>query len=282
VIIDSHHHLWRPARGDYGWLTPDMGVLHRDFEPEHLAPLMARAGVAGGVLVQAAPTEAETRFLLDLADRTASVLAVIGWTDFAAPDAADAVARLAGHRKLKGLRPMLQDLADDDHILSARADAALAAMARRGLVFEALVMPRHLPRLVTVRERHPTLRMVLNHCAKPDIAGGGWEPWASDIRRLAADGVTVCKLSGLITEAGEDWDIDRLRPYADHVLEVFGPSRVMWGSDWPVALLAGGYDQWLAATHALLAGLGDADRTAILCGAAVRCYGLGHCLREDA
>jgi L-fuconolactonase len=272
MIIDAHVHLWRLARGDYGWLTPDLGPLYRDFGPEDLAPLMAAAGVAGAVVVQAAPTEAETRFLLDLADRTPTLLAVVGWTDFGAPDVGAAIEALAGHGKLRGLRPMLQDLEDDDFILSPAADGALGAMAARGLVFEALVRPRHLRRLLTLRERHPDLAIVIDHAAKPDIAGGAWSPWAEDLRRVAADGKTVCKLSGLITEAGADWTVERLRPYADLVIDAFGPDRVMWGSDWPVVRLAGPYDAWRAAAGRLLEGLAPADTSRILGETASRIY----------
>lgn len=274
MIIDAHHHLWRRARGDYGWLTPDLGPLWRDFEADEAAALMAAHGVAGGILVQAAPTPAETGFLLGLAAVHRAILGVVGWADFADPHAPAAIERLAGDPALKGLRPMLQDLDDDDFILRPAADAALAVMARLGLRFEALARPRHLPRILEVRRRHPDLVIILDHAAKPDIVGGAWAPWAQDIAALAADGRTLCKLSGLITEAGPDWTVGRLRPYADHLLETFGPARLMWGSDWPVALLAGGYGQWQDAALALLDGLTGPERAAILGANAARAYGL--------
>ena len=274
MIIDSHHHLWRLSRGDYDWLTPDLTALYRDFEPADLAPLMTAGGVDGGIVVQAAATEAETRFLLALADRTPSILGVIGWTDFAAPDAGEAIRRLARHPKLKGFRPMLQDDPDDDFILRPAALAAVAALQDAGLRFEALVRPRHLPRLIALRERFPDLPMVVNHAAKPDIAEGQWEPWASDLRRLAQDGRTVCKLSGLLTEAAPGADADVLRPYADLVIDAFGADRVMWGSDWPVVLLASGYDPWRAMARTLTAGRTAAEQAAIFGGTATRVYGL--------
>ena len=274
MIIDAHHHLWRRSRGDYGWLTADLAPLWRDFEPVDLTPLMAAGGVAGGILIQAAPTEAETAFLLGLASRTPAILGVVGWTDLAALDAPEAIDRLAGEPALKGLRPMLQDLPDDDFILRPEVEPALRAMEATGLRFEALVRPRQLPRLLVLRERHPDLPIILNHAGKPDIAGGACSPWAEDIQRLAADGITVCKLSGLITEAGPDWDIDRLRPYADLVIDAFGPDRVMWGSDWPVALLAGSYAGWLDAARRLVARLTPDERAAIFGGTAASVYGL--------
>ena len=274
MIIDSHVHFWRLARGDYDWLTPDLATLYRDFEPADLAPVLEAAGVAGVIAVQAAATEAETGFLLELARLNPLILGVVGWTDFTSPRAPEAIARLARQARLKGLRPMLQDLGDDDFILRPAADAALAAMASHGLRLDALVRPRHLPRLITVRERHPDLAMVVDHAAKPDIAAGAWEPWASDMRRLGGDGRTCCKLSGLITEAGTDWTADSLRPYVDLILDAFGSDRVMWGGDWPVLTMAGTYDRWMTATRDLLGERSASERSVILSGAARRFYGL--------
>lgn len=274
MIIDAHQHFWRLSRGDYGWLTADLAPLHRDFEPADLAPLMKATGVVGSIVVQAAPTEAETAFLLDLAERAAWPMAVIGWTDLTAPGAPARIRALAREPRLKGLRPMLQDLADDDFVLRPAVAPALEAMVETGLIFEALVRPRHLPRLLALRARYAELRVVVDHAGKPDIAGGAWAPWADDMSRLADDGQTHCKLSGLITEAGSHWTVETLAPYADLAIDAFGPDRVMWGSDWPVALLAGGYQAWLAATRTLLAGRPAPDQAAILGGNAQRLYGL--------
>ena len=274
MIIDSHHHLWRLSRGDYGWLTPDLSPLYRDFEPADLAPLMTAGGVAGGIVVQAAESEAETRFLLALADAAPSILGVVGWTDFAATDAPAAVARLARHPKLKGFRPMLQDDPDDDFILRPAALSAVAALQDHGLRFDALVRPRHLPRLVALRERVPDLPIVIDHAAKPDIAAGGWAPWADDLRRVADDGRTCCKLSGMLTEAAPGAGAEALQRYADLVVDAFGADRVMWGSDWPVVLLAEDYGGWLAMAQALVAGRLHAERAAIFGGTAARFYGL--------
>ena len=274
MIIDAHHHLWRLSRGDYDWLTPDLAPLYRDFEPADLAPLMTAGGLAGGIVVQAAESEAETRFLLALADGHPSILGVVGWTDFAAPDAPAAIARLAGHLKLKGFRPMLQDDADDDFILRPAALAAVAALQDAGLRFDALVRPRHLPRELALRARFPNLPMVIDHAAKPDIAGGAWTPWADDLRRVADDGVTCCKLSGLVTEAAPGAGAESLRRYADLVVDAFGAERVMWGSDWPVVLLASDYGGWLATAKALTADRSLDEQAAIFGGTAARFYGL--------
>ena len=272
--IDSHQHFWRLSRGDYGWLTPDLGALHRDFEPEHLAPLLATNGISATILVQAAETDAETDFLLDVAARTPFVAAVVGWVDLAAADAPGRIAALARNPRLKGLRPMLQDMADDDFILSDAVAPALAAMVQHGVRLEALVRPHHLPRLARLRQRFPELPVVIDHAAKPGFPISSTSDWARDLAAVAADGVTCCKLSGLVTEAGEGWTAALLSPCVDIILDLFGPERVMWGSDWPVLTLAADYGQWLAACEALLAGQDAAARAAIFGGTARRFYGL--------
>ena len=214
--IDAHHHLWTLARGDYGWLTPELAPIYRDFRLPDLAPHLAAAGIEGTILVQAAPTEAETMFLLDIADNAELVRGVVGWTDF---DAADGVARidaLAARNLLVGLRPMVQDIADDDWLLGPALTPLLAAMARNGLVFDALVLPRHLPRLLRVIGSHPDLTFVLDHCGKPQLATGEIAIWQRDIALLAEHPNIVCKLSGLATEAAPDWQIADLRQAVDH------------------------------------------------------------------
>lgn len=270
--IDAHQHFWRLARGDYGWLTPALAAIHRDFGPGDLAPLLAARGVAATILVQAAPTEAETAFLLDLARAAPFVAGVVGWTELAAPDAPERVARLAADPLLVGLRPMVQDIADDDWLLRPDLAPGFAAMARHGLVLDALVLPRHLPRLLAVAERHSDLAIVVDHLAKPPIREGRLEPWRADMAALAARPNLWCKLSGLATEAAAGWTPADLAPYADAALAAFGPSRTLWGSDWPVVELAGGYGAWWAATEALLAGLDEAAREAVLGGSAARLY----------
>ncbi|WP_164156396.1 amidohydrolase family protein [Sandarakinorhabdus rubra] len=272
--IDAHQHFWRRDRGDYDWLTPALAPLWRDFLPPDLAPLLARHAIAGSVLVQAAPTEAETGFMLDLARRHGFIRGVVGWTDLSAPDAPERIATLADDPLLVGLRPMLQDLPDDDAILAPAVQPALAAMAAHGLALDALIRPRHLPRLLAVRDRHPQLKIVIDHAAKPDIAGGDLAGWARDLAAVAADGFTHCKLSGLATEAAPGWTTADLKPVTDSVLAAFGPDRVMWGSDWPVLNLNGSYDEWVAASDALLAGLDAAGVAAVHGGTAVRFYGL--------
>ncbi|MFB9266869.1 amidohydrolase family protein [Bradyrhizobium erythrophlei] len=270
--IDAHHHVWRLSRGDYGWLTPDLKPIYRDFGLADLAPHLAAAGIAGTILVQAAPTEAETLFLLDLADGSVVVRGVVGWIDFDAADAAARIEALAGRELLVGLRPMVQDIADDDWLLRPALAPLLAAMARHRLAFDALVLPRHLSRLVEVVDRHPDLQFVLDHFGKPHLATGDIAAWKDDIASLAARSNIVCKLSGLVTEAASDWQVADLSSAVDHVLAQFGPQRVLWGSDWPVVDLAGGYAKWFAATATLLDDLPADEKAAILGGNAARIY----------
>ena len=276
--VDAHHHVWRLERGDYGWLrpTPELVPIYRDFVLDDLRPLLTAAGVGATVLVQAAPTIAETRYLLDVAHCSGELVrAVVGWTDLAAPDAVATLSALAADPLMKGVRPMLQDLADAQWILRPEVQPALSALPQLSLRLDALVTPRELKPLLVMLERHPDLAVVVDHCAKPEIASGAWQPWAGDVAAIAANTGACCKLSGLVTEAGAGWNIDTLRRYVEHILGCFGSERVMWGSDWPVVTLAASYADWLAATDALLAGLSAAERDAIRGGNAWRFYDIG-------
>jgi L-fuconolactonase len=277
--IDAHQHFWRLDRGDYGWITPDLAPIHRDFGPGDLAPLLAAAGIGETILVQAAPTDAETRFLLHTAWATSFVAGVVGWADLAAPDAPDALARLAEDASLVGIRPMIHDIPDPDWMLGPALEPAFRALVELDLTFDALVRPRHLASLRVLLARHPDLRVVVDHGAKPDIAGWGRSrearaAWAEAMRGLARETGAACKLSGLVTEAGPGWRAGDLRPYVELLLEGFGADRVIWGSDWPVVGLAGGYAAWWDATQACLAGVGADEQAKILGGNAARYYGV--------
>ncbi len=250
-------------------------MLYRDFGPADLAPLLEARGITQTVLVQAAPTVEETRHLLGLAERTPWVGGVVGWIPFDDPDgAASALDELSAHPKLRGVRPMIQDLPDETWMLGEDLSPGFEGLIASGLRFDALVKPPHLPHLLRLLERHPDLRVVIDHGAKPDIAAGAFDARAEPIARLARETSAVCKLSGLATEAGPDWTTERLRPFVDHLLRCFEPDRLMWGSDWPVVELAGGFEPWWDATGALLAELDETERDAILEGTARRFYGL--------
>ena len=274
MVIDAHQHFWQLAARGGGWPPPSLAAIYRDFAPADLAPLLAEHGIAGTVLVQSLPSEDDTQWLLALADRADFVRAVVGWTDLLAPDAPAAIARLASNSKLKGLRPMLQDIDDDRWIANPALAPALNAMVEHALRFDALVLPRHLPALLDCARDYPQLAIVIDHAAKPPIADAQFGHWREHMTQLAALPNVHCKLSGLVTEAQPGWTIDDLRPYVSHVLEVFGAQRVIWGSDWPVVDLAGGYGAWLAASETLLAHLGQQDRNDIFGLNARRFYSL--------
>lgn len=261
--IDAHQHFWLLAARGGAWPPASLAALHRDVLPDELAPLLAAHGIDGTVLVQSLPSVADTLYLLELARRHAFIRAVVGWADLAAPDAVQQIAALARHPQLKGLRPMLQDLPDDDWIDQPALAPAVEAMLRHDLSMDALVLPRHLPALLRFAERHPALPIVIDHAAKPAIASGEAAAWRADLARLAALPQVYCKLSGLVTEAAPDWRGADLQPYVDHVLALFGSHRVIWGSDWPVLNLAADYGRWLATSEQLLAGLDQQARQRI-------------------
>ncbi|MCZ8374101.1 MAG: amidohydrolase family protein [Beijerinckiaceae bacterium] len=270
--IDAHQHYWSLARGDYGWLTPERAAIYRDFGPGDLAPHLAAGRIDRTILVQAAPTEAETRYLLDLAARHETIAGVVGWVDVDAPDAARRVAALAAHLLLVGLRPMIHDIPDPDWMLGPALLPVLRAMVAEGLVFDALVRPPHLSRLLVLADRLPDLTIVVDHAAKPLIRDRVQEPWASDLAALARRPNVVVKLSGLLTEAASGDGLYHLYPFIRTVLEVFGPDRILFGSDWPVLELAGTYADWLDIVERTIGGLAAEAQAAIMGGNAARIY----------
>lgn len=272
--IDAHQHFWKLDRGDYRWLTPDLKPLHRDFLPHHLKPLLRRAGVHKTVLVQAADTLDETRYLLSLAEREDFVAAVVGWVDMEDGNAPKVLAELAKNPHFVGIRPMIQDIAETAWMLRPRLQPAFTAMRRLGLTFDALVRPVHLGSLLTLLRRHPDLRTVIDHAAKPDIANGGNGRWRAQMRELAALDNCHCKLSGLLTEAGDNPQPAQILPYVEFLLECFGAEKLMWGSDWPVLNLADGYLGWRTQSEGFVAGLPAADQERIFGGTAAAFYGL--------
>jgi L-fucono-1,5-lactonase len=272
-MVDTHQHFWRLDRGDYGWLTPALKPIYRDFLPADLAPQLARAGVGATIAVQAAPTAAETQYLLQLAREHAFIRGVVGWVDFEAPDAVDAVGELAGNLDLLGLRPMIQDIPDPEWMLRQEFDPVFEAMIDHGLVFDALVKQRHLPALRELVARYPDLTVVLDHAAKPPIATGSLGEWKREIAALAGAGGVVCKVSGLVTEAGKA-DAPTFVECVDHLLETFGPQRLMWGSDWPVCELVCSYERWHSVSAILINRLSFAERELIHSAVARKTYGI--------
>ena len=274
--IDAHQHFWRYQPTVHQWMDGTMGAIKRDFLPEDLAPRLAALGFDGCVAVQASQTLEETRWLLELADAHPVIRGVVGWVDLRSPEVAAQLARYAVHPRFVGVRHVVHDESDDRFLLGAEFRRGIAALAGTGLVYDLLLFPRHLPIAEEFVRGFPDQPFILDHLAKPLIKGRIREPWATDLRRLAAHGHVACKLSGLVTEA--DWATWRpkdLHPYLDVALEAFGPQRLLIGSDWPVCHLAGAYAETMAAVLDWTATLRPAERDAILGGNAVRLYRLG-------
>ncbi|CAH1660288.1 L-fuconolactone hydrolase [Hyphomicrobiales bacterium] len=256
--IDAHHHLWRLSRGDYGWLTPEAGILYRDVEPAEYAAHLKRNGIDRSVVIQAAPTVAETYFLSELARDNPFIAAVVGWVDFADPSSGETLEALRKLLPFRGVRPMIQDIAEDAWMLRDELTHTFRHLVAQDLSFDALIQPRHLTHLATLTTRHPDLRLVINHCGKPEIRD--WAPgdadfraWAEGMTWLARNTGAFCKFSAMPTRAAPGWTADTFRPYADVLFKAFGAERLMWASDWPVLERNGGYDPWLAAAKALVA-----------------------------
>ncbi|WBO62422.1 amidohydrolase family protein [Streptomyces camelliae] len=274
MTVDAHHHVWDLSVRDQDWI-PHHSPLRRDFGLADLEPEARAAGVTRTVLVQTVTVPEETPEFLALADAHDLVAGVVGWTDLTRPGIAEELSRLRelpGGTHLKGIRHQVQGEPDPRWLLRLDVLRGLRAIADAGLVYDLVILPHQLPACAEVAASLPQLTFVLDHLGKPPIASGALEPWATDLRSLAALPNTVCKLSGMVTEADPaSWTVADLRPYAETVLDAFGPDRLMFGSDWPVCTTAGTYGEVLDATVQLI---GPADRTRILETTATRVYDL--------
>jgi L-fuconolactonase len=276
MIIDAHQHFWDLSRADYDWLTPDQSTLYRNYLPGDLAPTLSDHGVRATVLVQAAPTEAETRYLFRLALAYPFIAGIVGWVDFQSAGASGRISAMIadGRGRLKGLRPMIQDIPDPSWISGPSLDEAFDAMVKHDLVFDVLVRPAQIDEVRARLIRHPHLRAVLDHAGKPDIAEGSFDMWAEDLERLARDTTAHCKLSGLLTEAGIGASAKDLAPYVAHIFDCFGAQRVLWGSDWPVLNLVCDYGHWLALSRGFVNSFAARYEKDVFGGTATRLYQL--------
>jgi L-fuconolactonase len=276
--VDAHHHVWDLGVREQSWMTGSaMDPIRRDFLIDDLAPLAAAADVTQTVLVQTVGLAAETPEFLAIAESNDLVAGVVGWADLTAGDVEDALTGLLNRpdgQWLKGIRHQVHDEPDVEWLNRPDVRRGLAVVAEAGLVYDLLTKTPHLPAALDTVRALPELTFVVDHISKPEI-GGDLEPWASGIRALAAEPNVTCKLSGMVTEASwTDWTVADLKPYADVVLEAFGPERVMFGSDWPVCLLAATYAEVVQAAEDLTAGLTPADRDQIFGETARRTYHL--------
>jgi L-fuconolactonase len=277
-MIDAHHHVWDLAVRDQPWLRgAGMEPLQRSFSVADLRPAAKQAGVIATVLVQTVTEAAETPELLALAAAEPLIAGVVGWTDLASPAVAEDLARLAagpGGEYLAGVRHQVQSEPDPDWLRRPDVLRGLRAVAAAGLRYDLVVLPHQLPAASYAATAVPDLQFVLDHGGKPDITSGGLQPWAAAISELAARPNTLCKLSGLVTEAPRGAAPAAFAPFAEVILTAFGPGRVMFGSDWPVCLLASDYASVVALAQTLVSGLSDTERAAVLAGTAARAYGL--------
>ena len=277
--IDAHQHFWRYDATEYGWIGAGMEVLGRDYLPEDLEPSLAAEGLAGSVAVQARQTPAETAFLLDLARRHPRVLGVVGWLDLRADDVTAQLDALAGEPYLVGLRHVVQDEPDERFLLREDFLRGVRALAGRDLVYDVLIYPRQLPAALEFVERCPEVPLVLDHAAKPPIRSTGAAPdrrWAEALEALGLFPNLTCKVSGLVTEGDWGaWTPADIEPHLDTVLEAFGPERLLFGSDWPVCLLAADYGRVASLVHDWAERrLDAAQRRGLFGGNAARVYGL--------
>ena len=274
MLVDSHQHFWQVGRFDYPWMSSDLGVLYRDYLPPELDPILKTNGVEKTVLVQASNSVEESRWLLNLADQYPFIAGVVGWVDLTS-DQVMAQLDLLAHPKFKGVRHLIESEPADDWLSQPVVLRGLQALAERQLTYDLLVHTRHLSSVHTVAENCKTLRLVIDHMAKPPIARAEFDEWAKRLKPLASFPNMYCKLSGLVTEANwNTWTTDDLRPYIDWALESFGPDRVMFGSDYPVCLLAASYERVLDSFQEALKDLKETERMKIFCDNAVGFYRL--------
>ena len=275
MIVDSHVHFWRLARGDNTALSPKMKSIYADREPAHLKPLMDTVGVKRVVAVQAAETLAENFYTIGLSRRYGWISGVIGWIDLASPSLLEEVETLSGISVVKGVRPVRDDNRSVQWMLSPEAMKGIGELEGSRLVLDMLVQnPDEIPVADHLARTFPSLTLVLNHCGKPDIRQDRRAVWERDIRRLASNRNVTCKLSGLMNCAQPGATSDDIRSYSDVVLDQFGPDRTMWASDWPPLDLASSYESWRQVCRELLKGTSHDDRAAIYGRTAARVYRL--------
>jgi L-fuconolactonase len=275
MTIDAHHHFWRYDPVDYGWIDDAMAVIRRDFLPADLRSTIKAAGVDGVVSVQARQTLAETEWLLQLAGENNFIKGVVGWVELVSPGVADQLGRYASNAKFKSVRHVVQGEPDDQFILRPDFNRGIRALRPFGLAYDILILERHLAPTIQFVDAHPQQVFVLDHIAKPRIKADAMEPWRTQIRELARRPNVFCKVSGMVTEAEyQAWTEPQLRRYFDVVLEAFGPKRLMFGSDWPVCLVACGYERWLALIRSFVGELSPDEQARIMGGTAIEAYKL--------
>jgi L-fuconolactonase len=276
--IDSHQHFWKynPVRDQ--WITDEMAIIRRDFLPEDLFLELRANQIDGCIAVQADQSENETRFLLDLARQNSFIRGVVGWIDLRAENVSECLAVLARNKKLRGFRHIVQAEPDDRFMLQPQFLKGIGCLSELGFTYDILIYPRQLRAAIELVARCPNQSFVIDHLAKPDIKARHTAPWAEQMREIATSPNVYCKVSGFITEADwKNWQPDDFKPYLDTVFEAFGPERIMFGSDWPVCLLAGSYSQVIQLIARYTKGFSPSDKEQIFGLNAARFYGIADC-----
>jgi L-fuconolactonase len=275
--LDAHQHFWQLARVNYPWLTPELTPIYRNFEPSDLAPELEVCGVSGSVIVQATHALAETEWHLSLSNEVDFVKGVVGWVDLRAPDVSEQLQRLKSLGKLCGIRHQVHDEPAIDWLLQTEIISGLKQVANGDLVYDLLVRPPHLKLLPELFEQVPQMYWVIDHLAKPEIKAQRFDDWAQAMAKVAAFPNVYCKVSGMITEADHaNWTIEDIKPYFEQVLELFGADRLLYGSDYPVCLLAGDYQQVHDLVAVLLSSLSADEQAAIWGQTALKIYKIKH------
>ena len=274
MTIDAHHHFWTYDTVDYDWIDDSMNAIRRDFGPEHLKDEIRQAGVDAVISVQARQTLGETTWLLENARENDFIKGVVGWVPLVSPTVTEDLDRLMTEPKLCGVRHVLQG-EPDGFMLRDDFNAGIHALRSRDLIYDILVFEHQLSETMKFVDRHPAQVFVLDHIAKPRVKAALLEPWKANLHELAKRENVFCKLSGVVTEANwTDWSVEQLRPYVETVIEAFGPSRLMFGSDWPVCLLATGYRQWVDTVRNLTREFSPAEQSQIFGETAQKAYRL--------
>jgi L-fuconolactonase len=275
-VIDAHQHFWNPHRVSYSWLGPDLAPINRVIEFDELAPILARHGIGGTVLVQSADNDEDTDYMLAVAAEHPQILAVVGYVPLERPDQAAArLHQLRANEAVVGIRSLIHNQPDPDWLLRPEVDRGLSVLEAADVSMDIVsVLPRHLEHVPAIADRHPALRLVIDHLSKPPIKSPDWEPWKTLITKAARQPNVYAKLSGLYPAQGdpEDWTAADVEPYVQFALELFGPQRLMYGGDWPISMLSGGYDKVWKELSTIFGQLSDAERTAVLSETAIAFY----------
>lgn len=273
--IDAHQHFWKYSPQEFGWISDEMAAIRRDFLPPDLLPELQKSGFNGCVAVQAPQSEAETKFLLNLADQYSFIKGVVGWVDLQAPDVKDRLDIFSKHPKLTGIRHVVQAEPDEQFLLKPAFQHGVSLLETFDLTYDILIYPKHLPAAIAFVSKFPSQKFVLDHIAKPFIKDQVTEPWATYLRELARRENVYCKLSGMVTEASwQGWKKSDFTPFIETVLEAFGSKRLMIGSDWPVCKVAGEYSQVMQLVQDHISDLPTTEQAQILGLNAIQFYNL--------